>query len=99
MKPRPSSRCDRDARVAVRPVGMMKPAQLVDHRIDLDGIDVAGPLCQRGRDVVARAGADDQHVVKRFSARVAIEQMGQEISRPRADRPAASPGARGCSPG
>ena len=35
---------NRDPRVAVGPVGMMQPTQLVDHRVDLDGVDMAGAV-------------------------------------------------------
>ena len=39
-------------------------AQTLDGRVNLDGVDmgVAAPICFR--DVVTRAGTDDQHVVE-----------------------------------
>ena len=48
---------------------MVRAADLVDDRVDLDGVDVLRAVLQRGRDVVARAGADDQHVLERPARR------------------------------
>ena len=72
---------DRDPRVVVGPVGMVAAAEHVDHRVDLDGVDVPRPLPQRRRHVVARAGADDHHVLERLAARVAVEQVRQHVGR------------------
>ena len=60
---------DRHAAVAVRKVGMIEPAELIDHRIDLDGIDTIRAPLQRAADIVARSGADHQH-----SDRTAIDR-------------------------
>ena len=43
-------------------IGMALAAEAEDHRIDLDGVDVLGAVPQRGRDVGAGAGAENQDV-------------------------------------
>ena len=68
-KLRPSSRCTVDARIRVGLVGMIAPAEPLDHRIDLDGIDARGAPLQRAADVVAGAGADDEHLARTAAAR------------------------------
>ena len=50
------------------------PPEPLDARVDLDGVDRPGPVPERGRDVVARAGADDQDVIERSPACVPIQQ-------------------------
>ncbi len=70
-------RVDRDPRVAVRLVGMMAPSQLVEHRVDLDGVDVARHHGQRRGDVVSRAGPDDQHVFERFRPASRLSKCGR----------------------
>ena len=56
---------DTDARIAVGLVGMLESSDVVDHRVDLDGIDVLHAVGEGCRDVIARAGADDQDIVER----------------------------------
>ena len=58
---------------------MVAPADPLDDRIDLDGIDALGAPHQRAADVVAGAGADDQHVAEGVAAGVAVQQVRQRI--------------------
>ena len=44
----------RDPRIVVGMQGVMRHADLLDGRVDLDGVDVAGAVAERDRDVVAR---------------------------------------------
>ncbi len=53
-----------DARVVVRPVGVLRAAELAQFGIDLDGVDPAGALGQRDGHVGAAARAHDQHVLR-----------------------------------
>ena len=55
---------DRYARIVERMVGMQALAEPEDRRVDLHGIDVLGAVHQRGRDVGAGAGAENQHVLE-----------------------------------
>ncbi len=57
-----------DPRVVVRVIGVPLLADLVDPRIDLDGVDVLRALRQREGDVGARTGPDDEHVPERVVA-------------------------------
>lgn len=74
---------DRYSLVIVGVIRMILPADLVDDRVDLNRVDMFGPMRQRTLDVIARAGPDDQHILERPSPGVAIEQMRQDIRRPR----------------
>ena len=47
--------------VAVRLLGVEVPADALEHRIDLDGVDRRGAFAQRDGDVVAVARTDDEH--------------------------------------
>ncbi len=62
---------------------MLDHAQPLDRRIDLDGVHVPRPPRERTADVVARAGADHEHVIERRAAGVAPKQMRQRIGRRR----------------
>ena len=42
---------------------MRRAAERKDRRVDLDRVDVARAVAHRGRDVVAGAGADDEHAL------------------------------------
>jgi hypothetical protein len=53
---------DVDPGVVVGPVGVAVAADLVQRAVDLDRVDVVGPVGQRRGHVVAAAGADDEHV-------------------------------------
>ncbi len=59
---------------------MVGPADLVENRLDLDRVDVPDSTGQGGRDVVARARADDHRLAERRPARVAVEQVRQHVS-------------------
>ena len=83
-----------DARIVVGTIGMVPLADPLDDRIDLDRVDALGAPRQRAADVVAGAGADDQHLAERLAAGVAIEQVRQRIGRETARRAAASAGGR-----
>ena len=48
---------------------MVVASDRLDHRVDLDGVDVLRALRQRDGDVVAVARADDEHVAERVPAR------------------------------
>ena len=56
-----------DARIAVGLIGMTLGAEAEDDRIDVDRVDVLRAVAQRGGDVGAAAGAEDQHVVERVA--------------------------------
>ena len=62
---------------------MVRAADLVEHRLDLDGVDVRRPQTERRLHVVARAGADDEHVLECLAAGVAVQEVRQRV--PRAD--------------
>ena len=68
-----------DARIVVGAVGMIALAEALDHRIDLDRVDARGAPREGAADVVARAGADDQHLAERRPPAVAIEQVRQRV--------------------
>ena len=55
-----------DARVVIGTLGMIFPAEEGDGGIDLDGVDMGGAHPQRGRHVIAAAGADDGHALRRL---------------------------------
>ena len=76
------------------PIRMIALAEPLDHRIDLDRVDALGAPLQRAADVVARSGADDQHLAERLAAGVAIEQVRQRVGGKRRARAAASAGGR-----
>ena len=67
---------------------MVPPADLVEHRVDLDRVDVPGAVLQGRADVVARPGADDQDVLAGRAAGVAVQQVGEFV----APRPVAPTG-------
>ena len=52
------------ARVLVGAIGVVAGADRLDHRVDLDGVDVPGALRESDGDVVAVARADDQDVAQ-----------------------------------
>ena len=60
------------ARVLIGAIGVIAGADRLDHRVDLDGVDVPGALREGDGDVVAVAGAHDQHVAERPRLEVAI---------------------------
>ncbi len=68
-----------DARIVVGAIGMIPPADPLDHRIDLDRVDTMRAPRQRPADVVARSGADDQHLAERLAAGITIEEMRQGV--------------------
>src|SRR5262245_7353790 len=79
---------DTDARwIEIRLVVVVIGADLLNHRIDLDGVDVLGAPLQSAADVVAAAGADNQYVVERLVRQalqgtcIACEQVRQGILR------------------
>ena len=88
---------DRDPRVVVRAVrdGRSRPSSLMTGSISTASTCLA-PVPERGGDVVARAGADDQHVVERRAAGVAVQQVRQHVGRPGSLDLDASPGGRCC---
>ena len=61
-----------DPRVLVRMIRMAVAAEPIQERIDLHGVDALGAVRQRDRDVVAAAGADDEHVRERVGGRVPV---------------------------
>ena len=66
-----------DARIAVRMIGMVVAADVLDDGVDLDRIDVLGAEFQRVGEIVARPRADDEHVLKGLAAAVLLQQMNQ----------------------
>src|SRR5271166_743770 len=62
-------------RISVRVIGMLSPANVEDLRIDLDCIDVFGPVFQGRCHVVARTCSDDQDILKGFAACIAVQQV------------------------
>jgi hypothetical protein len=64
-----------DARILVGVIGMKVDADVLDCRVDLDRIDAIGSEVRRVRDVVAGAGADDQHVLERRAPAVLLQQI------------------------
>ena len=88
---------NRHARVAVGPIGMMGSAQLLEHRIDLDGIDVSSVVGQCRGNIVARPGADDQHVFERLAGRFVMDENASAYRKGPTDRLPPFPGARCCS--
>ena len=56
---------------------MVANTQILDDRIDFNGIDVRRAPLQCAADIVARAGADDQHIANRGAAGIAVEQIRQ----------------------
>jgi hypothetical protein len=68
-------------RVLVGPVGVVVPTQLGEDRVDLDSVDVLGPLGQGGGHVVAGAGPDHQDVVEAAGLQVPVgeEVEGQDL--------------------
>ena len=54
--------CDAHPRVLVGLGGVQVAPGALEHRVDLDRVDVVRALGQGQRDVVAVAGAHDQHV-------------------------------------
>ena len=66
------------ARVLVGAVGVVAGADRLDHRVDLDRVDVPGALREGDGDVVAVARADDQDVAERpvLEVPVGIEVEG-----------------------
>ena len=78
---------DRDPRVAVGPVGMMETTQLVDHRVDLDGVDMARARASAAATSLPEPAPMISTSLKRLAARVTVQQVRQEIARPaRVDR-------------
>ena len=55
---------DRDARIRVRVIRMVGAAEADDRRIDFDRIHVLDAVAERGGDVSARSGAENQHVLE-----------------------------------
>ena len=70
-----------NTRILVRMVGMVMNPDILDHRIDFDGVDMGRAESQRVGKVVARTGADDQHIAKGSSAAVLLEQVHERIGR------------------
>jgi hypothetical protein len=70
-----------DSRILVRMVRMFFPADVIDGWIDFHGVHVLRTIRQCRRDIVARSGADNQHVRERPPAGVAIQQMRKLIAR------------------
>ncbi len=66
---------DTDAGIAVGLVGVLLSSDLVDHGVDLDGVHMLDAIGESRGDVVARAGTDDQDVVERLAACIAIHQV------------------------
>ena len=60
----------RHARVLIGMIGMLVDADVLDDGIDLDRVEPLDAEAQRVRHVVARTGADDQHVLERRAAAV-----------------------------
>src|SRR5262249_8631712 len=61
--------------VLLRAIGVVTNADILYHWIDLDRIEAAHAEVQCMGDVVARASADDQHILKRRAATVPLQQM------------------------
>ena len=72
---------DFDIGIAVRPIGVIHLAALVDDRIDLHRIDVLHTGGDGGGDIIPAAG-DDELIAERFATRVAVQQMRQHVCRP-----------------
>ena len=85
-----------DARIRVRLVRMIAPAQIVDGRIDLHGVDMLHAVTKRGGDVVSGPGADDQHVGEGSTAGIAVQQVRQRVGRSGLVDVRPSPDARCC---
>ena len=68
-----------DARVVVRPVGILGDADSLDLRIDFDRVDMPRPITQCMVDVIAGSCADDQHVLEGRSAGRSVEQVDKGI--------------------
>ena len=66
----------RHTRVLVRVVRVEPAPEVLDGRIDLDGVDVLCTLGQCNGDVVSVAGADDEHAVEVLHVDVAV---GEEV--------------------
>ncbi len=75
-------------------IRMMLAAEPDDRRIDFDRIDVSDAMTKRRRDVRARAGAENQDVLKRCR-RTRYRATGRSIP---SARPAPWTGERCCSP-
>ena len=69
-----------NARVVIRPLGVILGPEKRDGRIDFDGIDMGSPHPQRGRDVIAAARADNGHALRRFIEIVREFVVGAHIA-------------------
>ena len=57
---------------------MIGAPDLIDNRVDLDGVDLLGP--GQGRlDIIARSRSDDQNVIEGGAAGISIKQIGKYI--------------------
>ncbi len=65
---------NRDTRALVGVLGVVLLAELDEIGVDLDGIDMAGPLREGHTDVIARPGPDDEHVAERPRIHVTVEE-------------------------
>ena len=73
-------------RVLVRVAGVVLRSQRLDDGVDLDGVDVLGPVGEGDGDVVAVAGADHEHPVGRtrqVAVREGVERLQVEQRRRR----------------
>src|SRR6516225_4733657 len=61
-----------DAPALVGMVRVVERSEVLNHGVDLDGVDVPGVHRQGDGDVVAVAGADDQYVSERTVVDVAV---------------------------
>ena len=69
-----------DAGVVVWTLGMIFGAKECDRGIDFDGIDMGSAHPQRGRHVIAAAGADDGHALRRLLEIVGKLVIGAHIA-------------------
>ena len=70
------------ARILVGPVRVVVPAETLDDRVDLDGIDARigrGPR-QRAAHVVAGPRPDDENIVERRLGCVPVQQVGNRVA-------------------
>src|SRR6516162_2782988 len=67
--------------VLIRLVGMVADADVLDNRVDFNGINLFNAKTQGMRYVVTRSCANNQSVPKRWGAAMLLKQMDERVRR------------------
>src|SRR5258708_30309966 len=69
------------ALILVRAIRIVTEANVLNHRVDFNGVDTVDPEPKRMIDIISRAGSDDQNISEWSSTAVLLKQMNQRIFR------------------